>query len=219
MEFSRYIEHTLLKPCTYEELKRHCQDAMHYNFYGVCVFPSQVKSAKELLRGSGVKVVTVTGFPTGEQSAETKAFETRQAVADGADEIDTVLSLSNAKRGNWAEAERELALVVGAAGNKPVKVILETCLLTEEQIVLACQAAMHAGAKFVKTSTGFSKGGATAEAVRLMRQTVGTALGVKASGGIRSYAEAQRMIEAGANRLGVSCGKEIYEEYLKTLTK
>ena len=219
MGFSRYIEHTLLKPCTLAQLSAHCLEAERYDFFGVCVFPSQVKSAKELLKHSRVKVVTVTGFPTGEHGTETKVFETRLAAEDGADEIDTVISLSSVMRGNWEEAEEELAFVVRAAQGKPVKVILETCLMNEDQIVRACETAVRAGAKFVKTSTGFSKEGATEEAVRLMRKTVGNSCGVKASGGIRDYMQAKKMIDAGADRLGVSRGKEIYEEYLRSLTK
>ena len=213
MEFRKLFDHTLLKPeATSEQIKLLCAQAKEYGFASVCVNPDFVPLAAEELKGTDVNVCTVIGFPLGANAPEVKAFEADLAVKQGATEIDMVLNVSKVKEGDYEYVEKEIALVKEACHGHLLKVILETCLLTKEEIVLACQAAERGGADFVKTSTGFSKGGAKAEDVALMRQTVGNRLGVKASGGIHTKAEAMAMVEAGANRIGCSASVAICEE-------
>lgn len=200
------IDHTLLKAeATTNELIKHCKDARDFKFYSVCVNPSNIKIAKQLLEGSGVKTITVVGFPLGANLSETKAAETKHAIAAGADEIDMVINIAAVKMADWKIVESDIFSVVVQAGNIPVKVILETAILTTDEIEKACTCAENAGAKFVKTSTGFHPaGGATLQAISIMRRSVSPGIGVKASGGIRSFDDAKKAIEAGANRLGTS---------------
>lgn len=202
----RYIDHTLLQPeATREQVVQLCLDANAFGVKAVCVNGCWVKLGAECLRASEVVVAAVVGFPLGAMSRDAKAAETRLAVDGGAGEVDMVISIGHAKAGDWAYVENDIRGVVEAAGTAPVKVILETGALTEQEIVAGCTAARNAGAAFVKTSTGFHpSGGATLEAVRLMRRTVGGEMGVKASGGIRTAGAAVEMLAAGANRLGTS---------------
>jgi deoxyribose-phosphate aldolase len=210
---AQMIDHTLLKPeATLEDIKKLCEEAKTHEFFSVCVNPYWVKTAAELLKGSSVKVCTVIGFPLGASATPVKAFETKHAIEEGAEEVDMVINIGELKAGNLDAVQGDIAAVVNAAsGQALVKVILETCLLTDEEIVNASQCAKHAGAEYVKTSTGFSTGGATVEAVRLMRQTVGPEMGVKASGGVRDTAGANAMVEAGATRIGASAGIKIIQ--------
>lgn len=208
-----YIDHTLLKPeATEKDILKLTAEAAQYHFASVCIHPYWVKLAARELAGTGVKVCTVIGFPLGATTAETKAFETKKAIGDGADEIDMVINIGALKSGNTEAVEADIRAVVEAAQGKLVKVIIETCLLTNEEKELACRLSVKAGAHFVKTSTGFSTGGATVEDVKLMQQTVGDKAGVKASGGIHTKAEAEAMIEAGATRIGASSGVKIVSE-------
>lgn len=214
-EIAHLIDHTLLKPeATVQQIAQLCHEALLYNFASVCINPAHVKLAAQLLQNSEVKVCTVVGFPLGATSTEAKVFETLQALNDGATEIDMVINIGALKGGDDALVERDIAAVVKTVHQHGAlcKVIIETALLTNDEKIRACQLAKQAGADFVKTSTGFSSGGATIEDVALMRQTVGPQVGVKASGGIRTLAEAQRMISAGATRLGVSAGVKIIQE-------
>ncbi|MFA6319279.1 MAG: deoxyribose-phosphate aldolase [Elusimicrobiota bacterium] len=198
-------DHTLLKAnATQEEVAKLCAEARTYCFASVCVNPSYVAFSAQLLRGSGVKVCTVIGFPLGSTTSTVKAVEARDAIANGADEIDMVINIGALKSGNDAVVFDDIRAVREATRGRVLKVILETSLLSREEKVRACLLSKKAGADFVKTSTGFSTGGATVEDVRLMRETVGPAMGVKASGGIRDAKIAQAMIEAGATRLGTS---------------
>lgn len=209
-----YIDHTVLKPeTTRAQIETLCQEALENRFAAVCVNPCWVRLASGILTGSTVKVATVVGFPLGATPMDVKAYETRRAIWDGAQEIDMVLNIGALKSGDLELVERDIRAVVEASveGGAHVKVILETCLLTREEKVAACHACVSAGAHFVKTSTGFSSGGATVEDVALMRETVGVGLGVKASGGVRSYADAVAMIRAGANRIGTSSGVAIIQ--------
>ncbi|WP_456394366.1 deoxyribose-phosphate aldolase [Thermococcus sp.] len=209
-----YIDHTNLKAyATGEDIIKLCREAMEYGFYAVCVNPYRVKLAKETLKGSGVKVATVIGFPLGATPTEVKVFEARKALEDGADELDMVINIGALKDKDYDYVRNDIAEVVKVAHEKnaKVKVIIETCYLTEEEKVKACELAKEAGADFVKTSTGFGTGGATVEDVRLMRKVVGEEMGVKAAGGIRTYEQALAMIEAGATRLGTSSGVKIVE--------
>lgn len=206
------IDHTLLKAtATPEQIIQCCKQAKQYNFASVCANPCFVKLMSEELKGSEVKVCTVIGFPLGANSTEVKAFEAAKAVEDGADEIDMVINVGELKAGNLKYVENEIREVVRASQNAVVKVIIETCFLDDNEKVIACRLAQNAGAGFVKTSTGFGTGGAEVADVRLMRQTVGNSMGVKASGGIRSLDDALKMIEAGANRIGTSSGIAIVE--------
>lgn len=210
-----YIDHTLLKPeATREQIVKLCAEAREYEFASVCVNPANVKTAFAELVGTPVKVCTVIGFPLGASSSFVKAVETRDAVASGADEIDMVINIGALKAKDYDLVLRDIKAVVEAAGGNLVKVIIETCLLTDEEKVKACELSKEAGADFVKTSTGFSKGGATVEDIALMRKTVGTEMGVKASGGIRDYETAKAMIEAGASRIGASAGIAIVKASL-----
>ena len=201
------IDHTLLKPeATPAQIERLCAEAAEYHFASVCVNPVYIPLAARLLKGTGVKVCCVVGFPLGAIAPEQKAAEAASCAAMGAEELDMVIHVGAAKAGDWALVQRDIEGVVKAAAGHTVKVIIETCLLTDEEKVKACEAAKAAGAHFVKTSTGFSTGGATTHDIALMRKTVGPEMGVKASGGIRDYATAMAMIEAGANRIGASAG-------------
>ena len=213
MELSKMIDHTLLKPdATQEDVRRICGEAKTYGFASVCVNSCYAALVREELHGSGVKTCCVVGFPLGAMSAAAKAFEAEQACADGAQEIDKVLNIGALKAGDDAYVLCDIGAVVAAACGAIVKVILETCLLNDDEIVRACRLAVQAGASFVKTSTGFGSGGATVHDVALMRQTVGPEIGVKASGGIRTRADAVNMIEAGASRIGTSAGAAICRE-------
>ncbi|MFL6563279.1 MAG: deoxyribose-phosphate aldolase, partial [Bacillus sp. (in: firmicutes)] len=189
------IDHTLLKPeATKQQIESLCQEAKEYKFASVCVNPTWVVTAKELLQGSGVMVCTVIGFPLGATTFETKAFETKNAIENGAEEVDMVINIGALKDHNDELVEKDIRAVVEAAkGKAHTKVIIETSLLTNEEKIRACELAVKAGADFVKTSTGFSTGGATAEDIALMRKTVGPDLGVKASGGVRSTEDVQKM--------------------------
>jgi len=205
------IDHTLLKPdATEKEIRKLCEEAAQYKFASVCVNPAYVPLAAKLLKGTGVKVCTVIGFPLGATTSTTKAIETRDAIANGADEIDMVINVGALKSGDDETVRKDIQAVVDAAkGRAIVKVILETALLTKEEKIKGCLLAKMAGADFVKTSTGFGPGGATVEDVALMRKTVGPEMGVKASGGIRTYEAAKAMIEAGATRIGASASVAI----------
>ena len=207
MNLARMIDHTLLKPdAVRAEIEQLCSEALDYGFAGVCVNPSYVQTAVKLLRGSSVNVCTVIGFPLGATSTAAKVFETTQALQDGAQELDMVINVGMLKSNDCSFVRNDIAAVVKAAQirNAATKVILETCLLTDEEIIIVCSLAKDAGADFVKTSTGFSKGGATVHDIALMRKTVGAAMGVKASGGIRTREQALAMIAAGATRIGTS---------------
>ena len=210
------IDHTLLKPeATKQQIETLCQEAIEHKFFSVCVNPTWVSTAKELLAGSGVKVCTVIGFPLGATTAETKAFEAKNAIENGAEEVDMVINIGALKDKNDDLVEKDIRAVVEAAKGKALtKVIIETSLLTNEEKVRACELAVKASANFVKTSTGFSGGGAAVEDIELMRKTVGPNIGVKASGGVRNTEDAKKMIEAGATRIGASSGVAI----LKGLT-
>ncbi len=207
---ARYVDHTLLKPnATQEEIGKLCDEAKNFCFASVCVNPSYVALAAQLLRGSGVKVCTVVGFPLGSTTPTVKAIEARDAIANGADEIDMVINIGALKSGNDVVVYDDIKAVRDATRGKVLKVILETSLLSNEEKVRACVAAKKAGADFVKTSTGFGGGGATVEDIKLMRETVGPLMGVKASGGIRDAKIAADMLAAGATRLGTSASVAI----------
>jgi deoxyribose-phosphate aldolase len=209
---ARLIDHTLLRPdATEAQIATLCEEAKTHGFFSVCVEKRWVPRALEHLRGTGVKVITVVAFPTGVGTPESKASETGEAVRLGAEEIDMVIDKDAVRRRDFATTYREIAAVVAAAAGRPVKVILETAELSPEDVVASSAVARAAGAAFVKTSTGFGAGGASLEAVRAMRRTVGPDFGVKASGGIRSTAEAVAMVEAGANRLGTSASVAIVQ--------
>ncbi len=202
---AKYIDHTLLKAdATKDEVIKLCEEAVKYNFASVCVNPSWVRLAKGCVERSAVKVVAVVGFPLGATAAAAKAFEAREAVRQGAEEIDMVLNIGALRSGEYSVVFDDIRKVVDAVRPVPVKVILETSMLNEEQKVVGCTLSKLAGAAFVKTSTGFSGGGATAEDVALMRRVVGPEMGVKASGGVRNTDDAKKMIEAGATRIGAS---------------
>ncbi|NYE58322.1 deoxyribose-phosphate aldolase [Carboxydothermus ferrireducens] len=210
-EIAQMIDHTLLKAtATYADIEKLCQEAKEFNFKSVCVNPAFVPFASQLLKDSEIKVCTVIGFPLGATSTAVKAYEASWAVENGALEVDMVINIGALKAGRYEEVLEDIKEVVSAAkGKNPtvvVKVIIETCYLTDEEKIKACELAVEAGADFVKTSTGFGTGGATVEDVRLMKRTVGEKAEVKASGGIRSFADAIKMIEAGATRLGTSSG-------------
>ncbi|HFI0795280.1 TPA: deoxyribose-phosphate aldolase [Streptococcus suis] len=210
MKLNKYIDHTILKPeTTKAQVAQILAEAKEYDFASVCVNPTWVAYAAQELKDSDVKVCTVIGFPLGANTPAVKAFETKDAIENGADEIDMVINIGALKSKNDELVFEDIQAVVAASGDKLVKVIIETCLLTEEEKVKACQLSKEAGADFVKTSTGFSTGGATVEDVALMRKTVGSDMGVKASGGARSYEDAIAFIEAGATRIGASSGVAI----------
>lgn len=213
MNIAGMIDHTLLKAnALKEEITKLTEEAKKYEFASVCVNPTWVKYAAEQLAGTNVKVCTVIGFPLGASTSAAKAFETKDAIANGATEVDMVINIGALKDKQDDLVLSDIKAVVEAAGEKAlVKVIIETCLLTDEEKVRACKLAVQAGADFVKTSTGFSTGGATPEDVALMRKTVGDQTCVKASGGVRSLEDMKAMIEAGANRIGASSGVKIME--------
>lgn len=200
------IDHTMLKPeATAQQIEKLCNEAKEYGFYSVCVNPVYVSLAAELLLHSAVKVCTVVGFPLGACTTKAKVFETEDAIADGASEIDMVIHVGAMKSKNYKYVEEDIRAVVDAAHGKAlVKVILENCLLEKDEIAMACSLCRKAGADFVKTSTGFNKSGASVEDVKLMRETVGPEMGVKAAGGIRDFAAAKAMVDAGASRIGAS---------------
>lgn len=207
------IEHTLLAAAaTSAQVETLCDEAVEHGLFGVCVSPQFVALCRERLAGSGVRLVTVVGFPLASSFSEATELECRLAVRAGADEIDGVMRLSAAKVGDWARVEADAARIVQASEGRPVKLILETALLTDAEIERACAAALAAGVRFVKTSTGFASGGATPHAVELMRRCVGQRAGVKASGGIRDLAAARAMLAAGADRIGTSAGAAIARE-------
>ncbi|WP_048600648.1 deoxyribose-phosphate aldolase [Rubeoparvulum massiliense] len=207
-EIARYIDHTLLKPtATKADITKLCEEAKEYHFASVCVNPTWVPFCARLLEGADVKVCTVIGFPLGATTTAIKVKETEDAIQNGATEVDMVINIGALKSGEYALVKEDIAAVVQAAKGKALtKVIIETGALTDEEKVLACQFSKEAGADFVKTSTGFGYGGATIEDVKLMRNTVGSEMGVKASGGVRTCADAQGMITAGATRIGASAG-------------
>lgn len=213
MELNKYIDHTLLKPeATKAQIAKLCQEARQYDFASVCVNTCYVPLAKELLAGSDVKVCCVVGFPLGAMDTVSKAFEAKTAVANGAQEVDMVINIGALKDKDYDYVTKDIAAVVEASKPAIVKVIIEACLLTDEEKVEACKCSMNAKAEFVKTSTGFSTHGATSEDVALMKKTVGNVCKVKAAGGVRSYDDAMKMIEAGADRLGCSAGIKVMEE-------
>lgn len=210
MNLNKYIDHTVLKADTPKaKVQQIIDEAIQYDFMSVCINPTWVSFAAEKLAATDVKVCTVIGFPLGANMSAVKAFEASEAIKNGADEVDMVINIGAAKDGDWDLVESDIQAVADASGDVLTKVIIETSLLTDEEKVKACQAAVRAGADFVKTSTGFSTAGATVADIALIRQTVGPDLGVKASGGVRSIADAQAMIDAGATRLGTSNGVDI----------
>ena len=210
MKYNKLIDHTLLKQdATPEQIMKLCMEAKDFDFMSVCVNPCYVPLASELLKDSDVKVCTVIGFPLGMNLTKTKIEEAMLAVNQGADEVDMVINVGMLKSGNDEYVENEIRLIKESINGKLLKVIIETCLLTDEEKVRACIAAKNAGADFVKTSTGFSSGGATTHDVALMRKTVGEEMGVKASGGVRTHEDLLAMVEAGATRIGTSNGTKI----------
>ncbi|EKQ51227.1 MULTISPECIES: deoxyribose-phosphate aldolase [unclassified Clostridium] len=214
MDIAKYIDHTILKPeATVEDVKKLCKEAKEYKFASVCVNGCYAKLVSTELAGNDVKTCVVVGFPLGAMTKESKAFETSEAIRNGASEIDMVINVGALKEKNYTLLKEDIEAVVNAAKGKAiVKVIIETCLLTDEEKVKACEIAKEAKADFVKTSTGFGSGGATKEDIALMRKTVGESLGVKASGGIRDFKTAMEMINAGASRIGASASIAIVNE-------
>lgn len=213
MKVNKLIDHTILKAfATEEEVLKLCNEAKEYDFKSVCVNPVNVAFAKKALEGSDVLVCTVVGFPLGANTKEIKALETLDAIKNGADEIDMVINIGKAKEHDFEYIEDEIKCVVTASAGKTTKVIIETCYLSDEEKVECCKAAKAAGATFVKTSTGFGTGGATAADIKLMRETVGAEMGVKASGGVRSFDDVKLMVENGATRIGASSGIQIMKD-------
>ncbi|KAA5806690.1 deoxyribose-phosphate aldolase [Thermoanaerobacterium thermosaccharolyticum] len=213
MEIAKMIDHTLLKAdATDAQIKKLAEEAIEHGFASVCINPCHVKYVADILKNSGVKVCTVIGFPLGANTVEAKVFETKEAISNGAQEIDMVLNIGKLKVGDYDYVKNEIKAVTRAAksfGDIIVKVILETCYLSDEEKIKACKITVDAGADFVKTSTGFGSGGATVHDVELMRKTVGENFGVKASGGIRTAEFAREIVKAGANRIGTSSGIQI----------
>lgn len=207
---NRIIDHTLLKAfATSEDIEKLCEEAMEYRFFSVCVNPANVRLAKEKLKNSDVLVCTVVGFPLGANTVEIKQAETMDAVNNGADEIDMVINIGKAKEHDFEYIQNEIQAVVDAAQGRLVKVILETCYLTDEEKAEVCKMAALAGAQFVKTSTGFGTGGATVHDVELMKQNILPEMSVKASGGVKTKEDLEKMVEAGATRIGTSSGKQL----------
>jgi len=215
-QLARLIDHTLLKPsATKDDIRRLCEEAKTYGFWSVCINPFYVKLTADILRNSDVRICSVVGFPFGASTTKIKTFEAEKAVDDGADEIDMVMNIGALKSQDYEFVKADIRSVVEhvkAGKDKIVKVIIETGLLSEDEKVLACRLVRDSGADFVKTSTGFNAPGATANDVKLMRDTVGPNFGLKASGGIRTYQDAVNLIEAGANRIGTSSGIAIIEK-------
>ncbi|MCM3073530.1 MULTISPECIES: deoxyribose-phosphate aldolase [Staphylococcus] len=212
MNYAKYIDHTLLKPeSTRAQIDKIIEEAREFNFKSVCLNPTHVKYAAEKLKDTEVLVCTVIGFPLGASTTETKMFEVEDAVKNGASELDMVINVGALKDGRYEDVQKDIESVVDAANGKTVKVIIETCLLTDEEIVKASELSKAAGANFVKTSTGFAGGGATPEDVKLMKDTVGDDLEVKASGGVRNLEDFNKMLEAGATRIGASAGVQIIQ--------
>lgn len=212
MNVAKYIDHTLLKPdSTREQIDKILEEAKKYQFKSVCINPTHVSYASQQLLDTDVLVCTVIGFPLGATTTNVKVFETENAIKNGASEIDMVINIGALKDQRYDEVQKDIEGVIAAANGKTVKVIIETVLLTDEEKVKACELAEKAGATFVKTSTGFAGGGATPEDVKLMKDTVGNRLEVKASGGVRSLEDFEKMIEAGATRIGASAGVQIIE--------
>ena len=210
MAYNKLIDHTLLKQDAQpEQIVKLCEEAKEFDFMSVCVNPAYVPLAAECLKDTGVKVCTVIGFPLGMNLTRTKVDEARLCIEQGADEIDMVINVGMLKAGHDDYVREEIKLLKEVAGKLVLKVIIETCLLTDEEKVRACRLSKEAGADFVKTSTGFSTGGATVHDVKLMRETVGPEMGVKASGGVRTHEDLIAMVEAGANRIGTSNGTKI----------
>jgi len=210
MDLANYIDHTILKPeATYRDVERLCSEAAEFKFVAVCINPCYVELAVGLLAGTGVKVATVIGFPLGANLSIVKAFEAQQAVQQGADEIDMVINVGAVKQGDWETVLDDIRQVVEGAEDHIVKVIVETALLTEDEKKKVCNLVLNSGAHYIKTSTGFSTGGATVADIELFKAIVGEKIGIKASGGIRSRADAEVMIAAGATRLGTSAGVSI----------
>ena len=210
MKYNKFIDHTLLKQdATPEQIVKLCEEAKQFDFMSVCVNPAYVPLAAQCLKGSDVKVCTVIGFPLGMNLTRTKVEEAQLAIKEGASEIDMVINVGMLKAGHDDYVEEEIRQLKAVAGSKVLKVIIETCLLTDDEKVRACIASKKDGADFVKTSTGFSTGGATTHDVGLMRKTVGPEMGVKASGGVRTHEDLIAMVEAGANRIGTSNGTKI----------
>jgi deoxyribose-phosphate aldolase len=210
-ELSRMIDHTVLKADTKQEkVEEICKEALQYNFASVCINPCNVEFAAKLLKGSEVKVCTVIGFPLGANTTATKVFETKDAIEKGATEVDMVINIGKLKDKDYDYVKEDIKAVVNEAKEKALtKVIIETCLLTDEEKIMACKLSKEVGADFVKTSTGFSTGGATVSDIKLMRKTVGETIGVKASGGVRNYEDSIAMIDAGATRIGASASIDI----------
>ncbi len=212
MKTSKYIDHTILKAdAVKEDILKICREAKEYDFASVCVNPCWIPVAKEALKGTDVKVCVVVGFPLGAMTTEAKVFETQDAVAKGADEVDMVINIGMLKDGNDEYVTEEIRKIKEACGSHILKVIIETCLLTNEEKVRACIDAKNAGADFVKTSTGFSTAGATPEDVKLMKDTVGEGVKVKAAGGVRTKEDLEEMIKAGAERIGTSRGVSLMD--------
>lgn len=210
MKYNKFIDHTALKPDTKKEtIIKLCDEAKEYNFASVCVNPTWVRFCADYLKDCEVNVCTVIGFPLGANTSEVKAFEAKNAIENGADEVDMVINIGALKDGNTELVYNDIKAVVDVSGSHCVKVIIETCLLTDEEKVVACELSKKAGATFVKTSTGFSTGGATAHDVALMKKTVGDACEVKASGGVRNSNDMMAVIDAGATRIGTSSGVQL----------
>lgn len=213
MKLSKYIDHTLLKPdARKEQIINLCNEAKDYDFKSVCVNTSYVPLCKQQLEGSGVLVCCVIGFPLGAMSTDAKVFETKWAVENGADEVDMVINIGRLKDGEYEYVANEIKAIKDACGEKTLKVIIETCLLTDDEKVKACECILLAGADFVKTSTGFSTGGATFEDVALLKKTVEDKCLIKAAGGVKSHEDMLKMIELGANRIGTSSGTKLIEK-------
>jgi deoxyribose-phosphate aldolase len=216
---NKTIDHTLLKQnATKQQIITLCEEARTYDFASVCVNPTWVKTCAELLQGSDVKVCTVIGFPLGASTTAVKVFETKDAIDNGATEIDMVINIGALKDKHMSLVSEDIRAVKKAAGRHIVKVIIETCLLNEDEKILACKAVVDAGADFVKTSTGFSTAGATVEDVRLMKSIVGSQALVKAAGGVRTYEDLVAMLEAGADRIGTSAGVQLLNKQTNTQT-
>ncbi len=210
MELNRFIDHTLLKQNSQEnQIKKLCSEAKEFSFAAVCVNPTWIRLCREELEGSMVGICTVIGFPLGAMTAESKVFEARNAIDHGADEIDMVINIGDVKDRKMDKIVNEIKTIKNSIGDHILKVIIETCLLTDEEKRLACQAVVEAGADFVKTSTGFSLSGATVEDIRLMKEVVQNDCKIKAAGGVKTFDDCMKMIEAGADRIGTSSGCDL----------